>query len=144
MRQENPKVRLRKDRYSIHVYQTKTGPSRRALRSKKMAQELKRRLGNIYWPRAIDITNSIRTKADLGTRNGDRRTARPRVTLTNRFESSRIVRKPIEIPSNEKSESWVNISRLRGSRETARKDAGRTQLHGITNSLQRITSVPGI
>ena len=51
---EIPRKILRKDRYYIHVYQTKIGPERRTMRSKGIARELWRRFGKLYWPREMD------------------------------------------------------------------------------------------
>ena len=51
---KTPRKILRKDRYYIHVYQTKIGSERRTLRSKVIARELWRRFGRMYWPRQMD------------------------------------------------------------------------------------------
>ena len=46
--------RLKTDRYYIHVYQTKIGDQRKTLQSRKMAQELRRRYREYYYPREVD------------------------------------------------------------------------------------------
>ena len=56
--QDTKRCRLRTDRYYIHVYQTKIGPSRRTLSSKGIAEELRSRFGGVYMPREIDNQNS--------------------------------------------------------------------------------------
>ena len=51
---ETPRKTLRRDRFYIHVYQTRIGYERRTLRSKGISRELSRRFGKMYWPREMD------------------------------------------------------------------------------------------
>ena len=59
-RRDTPRKMMRKDRYYIHVYQTRIGSERRTLRSKGIARELKRRFSELYWPREMDKEDGVR------------------------------------------------------------------------------------
>ena len=81
---------LRKDRYYMHVYQTKIGSERRTLRSKVIARELWRRFGRMYLPREMDkwwgerrtIENRCKAKEQEERQGGD--TRNPQVCDGNR------------------------------------------------------------
>ena len=64
--------KMRTDRYYIHVYQTRVGPERRTLRSRAIARELRRRFGNLYWPRDIDKNDVVRRDPEIKSRAGQR------------------------------------------------------------------------
>ena len=76
-RQDTARCRLRTDRYYIHVYQTKIGPSKRTLSSKGIAEELKRRFGGLYMPREIDAQNRTtrwdRSRRETGYKEAPRK-----------------------------------------------------------------------
>ena len=65
------RTKLRTDRYYMHVYQTKIGPDRRALKSREMVQEMPRRFKELYWPRLVD-TQSRRLVRRTSERAGHR------------------------------------------------------------------------
>ena len=67
---------MRRDRYYIHVYQTRIGPERRTLRSKGIARELTKRFGELYWPRDMDKQEGVRGNAEANRRIIDRDTRR--------------------------------------------------------------------
>ena len=72
------RVKLRTDRYYMHIYQTKIGPDRRTLKSREMAQEMQRRFKKHYWPRLVDTQSRGQVRGGTErrpTRAGNRQEA---------------------------------------------------------------------
>ena len=131
--QQNQTTKLRTDRYYIHVYQTKIGPERKTLRSKKMSKELNKILGTVYYPRERDLPREWQ-----GNKEAERR--RPiRVMEFQKAKDgwTRATHKSRTQTSTAKGTPQEENGTERGEKNTCQK----TQQEGLTGKVQRLTEV---
>ena len=156
---------LRRDRYYIHVYQTRVDAERRTLRSKSIARELKKRFEGMYWPRDIDnqtqkrethdnrIRTNMRGTPKMGNMQrtkwsaGVGRCQRVLVTKNNTWGSREVGIKNIKPRWNKQNTQRNNrretdYSRsIRRNRDATRNEKSDAKLDKISNQLQKVTQL---
>ena len=104
---------LRKDRYYIHVYQTKIGSERRTLRSKEIAHEIGRRWRKEYLPRPID-NSRVKQETHFVTRDRERNSWKRSDTnyTGSKRTPQRLTRTERETNSTNNQQLTENVQRL--------------------------------